>query len=238
MYPPSWLSRPAAAAATGWRLAALALGIAVLAGCGSVAAPGSGSPASPVAGASATGSSASPTATASQIPLCTSISQITRLAVVRSRALNRIQELHFPFPPRVIVTSPAAAQSVAKAVCALPRMPAGTVNCPMEMLGTTYQLTFTAAGRELPLVTANATGCEQVLGAGPVRQAASSPGFWQALGRAMDLVAPGPPVFKGNGPAASQCAMAQVRKRMLNGCPAMSGSGSTADLPQSAAAPQ
>jgi hypothetical protein len=236
MYPPSWLSRPTAT--VGWRLAALVLGMAVLAGCGSVAAPGSGSSASPVARASATGSSTPPKATASQIPLCNSISQITRLTVVRSRTLNRIQELHFPFPPRVVVTSPAAAQSVAKAICALPRMPAGTVNCPMEILGTTYQLVFTAAGRELPPVTATATGCEQVIGAGPVRQAASSAGFWQALGRALDLVAPGPPVFRGDGPAASQCAMAQARKRMLNGCPAMSGSGSKTDLPQSAAAQQ
>jgi hypothetical protein len=221
MYLPSWLSRPAAT--VGWRLAALALGLAVLAGCGSVAAPGSGSSASPVAGASATSSSAPPKAAASQIPLCASISQITRLTVVRSRALNRIQELHFPFPPRVIVSNAAAAQSVAKAVCALPRMPAGILHCPMEMLGTAYQLIFTAAGRELPLVTANATGCEQVSGAGPVRQAASSAGLWQALGRAMDLAAPGPPVFKGGGPTASQCAAAQAGLRALNGCPAMSG---------------
>ena len=108
----------------------------------------------------------------------------------------------------------------------------------MEILGTTYQLTFTAAGRQLPLVTAAATGCEQVSGAGPVRQAVNSAGFWQVLGLALDLVGPGPPVFKGEGPAASQCAMAQARKHMLNGCPAMSGSGSKADLPQSAAAQQ
>ena len=36
MYPPSWLKGPAAS--TGWRLGTLALGLAVLAGCGSVAA--------------------------------------------------------------------------------------------------------------------------------------------------------------------------------------------------------
>jgi hypothetical protein len=220
MYPPSWLSRPAGTA--GWRLAVLALGLAALAGCGSVAAPGGGSSASPAARAAATSSSAPPKATASQIPLCASISQITRLTVVRSRTLNRIQELHFPFPPRVIISNAAAAQSVAKAVCALPRMPAGTLHCPMEMLGTTYQLTFTAAGRDLPLVTATATGCERVSGAGPVRLAASA-GFWQALGRAMDLVAPGPPVFKGDGPTAAQCAAAQTGLRALNGCPALSG---------------
>ncbi len=225
MYPSSWLKGPASG--TGWRLAALALGLALLAGCGSVAAPGSGSPGSgspgsPAAGASAA-SSATPKTTAGQIPLCASISQITRLTVIRTRSFNRIQELHFPFPPRVIVTNVAAARSVAEAVCALPRMPEGIKNCPMELLGTSYQLTFTAAGRALPLVTAEATGCEQVTGAGPVRQATSSTGFWQALGRAMDLVAPGPPVFRGQGPTAAQCATAQTGLERPSGCPAMSG---------------
>jgi hypothetical protein len=225
MYPPSWLKRPAPR--TGWRLAALALGLALLAGCGSVAAPGGGSPGSglpgsPAAGASAA-STATPKTTASQIPLCASISQITQLTVIRTRSMNRIQELHFPFPPRVIVTNVAAARAVAEAVCALPRMPAGIENCPVQLLGTSYQLTFTAAGRALPLVTATATGCEQVTGAGPVRQAASSAGFWQALGRAMDLVAPGPPVFRGQGPTAAQCATAQTGLERPSGCPAMSG---------------
>ena len=238
MYPLSWLKGPAAS--TGWRLGALALGLAVLAGCGSVAAPGSGSPgsgssgsgssgsaaagssASPAAGASGASTSA-PTTTAGQIPLCTSISQITRLTIIRTRSMNRIQELHFPFPPRVIVTNVAAARSVAAAVCALPRMPNGIMSCPVELLGTSYQLTFTAAGRALPFVTAEATGCEQVTGAGPVRQAASSAGFWRALGRAMDLVSPGPPVFQGQGPTAGQCATAQTGLERPSGCPAMSG---------------
>jgi hypothetical protein len=231
MFPTSWLKGPASG--TGGRLAALALGLALLAGCGSVAAPGSGSPGSgssgsgspgrPAAGPSAA-STATPRTAASQIPLCASISQITRLTVIRTRSMNRIQELHFPFPPRVIVTNVAAARSVAEAVCALSRMPKGIVSCPMELLlGTSYQLTFTAAGRVLPLVTAEATGCEQVTGAGPVRQAASSAGFWQALGRAMDLVAPGPPVFRGQGPTVAQCATAPTGLDLPSGCPAMSG---------------
>ncbi len=231
MYPPSWLKGPVASG--GCRLAVLALGFAVLAGCGSVAAPGlgssgsgsSGSPAgssaSPAAGASGA-STSTPQSTAGQIPLCASISQITKLTIIRTRSMNRIQELHFPFPPRVIVTNVAAARPVAAAVCALPRMPNGIRNCPVELLGTSYQLTFTAAGRVLPLVTAEATGCEQVTGAGPVRQA-SSAGFWRALGRAMDLVAPGPPVFQGHGPTAGQCATAQTGLERPSGCPAMSG---------------
>ena len=233
MYPPSWLK--GAAASTGWRLGALALGLAVLAGCGSVAAPGSGSPGSGSSGSAAAGSPASPAAgasgaspstppaTAGQIPLCASISQITRLTIIRTRSMNRIQELHFPFPPRVIVTNVAAARSVAAAVCALPRMPNGIMSCPVELLGTSYQLTFTAVGRALPLVTAEATGCEQVTGAGPVRHATSSPGFWRALGQAMDLVAPGPPVFQGQGPTAGQCATAPTGLEHPSGCPAMSG---------------
>ncbi len=248
MYLPSWLNGPAAS--TGRRLGALALGLAVLAGCGSVAAPGSGSPGSgsPGSGSAGSGSTgsgssgsaaagsaaspaarasgastATPPATAGQIPLCASISQITRLTIIRTRSMNRIQELRFPFPPRVIVTNVAAARSVAAAVCALPTMANGIMSCPADLLGTSYQLTFTAAGRALPLVTAEATGCGQVTGAGPVRQAASSPGFWRVLGRAMDLVAPGPPVFQGLFPTAGQCASAQMGLDRPGGCPAMSG---------------
>ena len=137
--------------------------------------------------------------------------------------MNRIQELHFPFPTRVIVINVAAARAVAAAVCALPAMPNGVMSCPVQLLGTSYQLAFTAAGRALPLVTAEATGCQQVTGAGPVRRAAGSPGFWGAVGRAMDLVAPGPPVFQGQGPAAGQCATAQTGLERPTGCPAMSG---------------
>jgi hypothetical protein len=152
--------------------------------------------------------------------LCADSNVISRLVIVRSRGMNRIQELHFPFPDQVIVTSPATARAVARAVCALPAMPGGAVNCPAMLLGTSYQLTFTAAGARLPVVTAEATGCQTVTGAGPPRRASAAPGFWRALGNAMGLYAAGPPVFRGDGPASSQCQSAQSGLRMVSGCPA------------------
>ena len=41
----------------------------------------------------------------------------------------------------------------------------------------------------------------------------------------MNLVAPGPPVFQGNGPAAAQCGGVGVEPGLARpvGCPAMSG---------------
>lgn len=216
----------------------LALSLAVLAGCGSVAAPGSassgnggsaasgGSAGSPVAQASAATSAASSKAAAAQAALCTGVSRVDKLVIVRTRSMNKIQVLHFPFPPTLVVTSAPAARSVARAVCALPAAQPGVVNCPALLLGTSYHLTFTAAGKDLPVVTAQATGCQTVTGAGPVRQAAAGSGFWQVLGRAMGLFSPGPPVFRGNGPAAAKCQAAMLRLRVVSGCPATSQLGS------------
>jgi hypothetical protein len=231
---PAVLGRPAL-------LAALAV-TGALAGCGSVTASGVSS-AAPAAQASAghstgpqstgspspspSGAAASSTASAGtgqgQAALCAGISRIDRLVILRSRGMNRIQEVHFPFPLRVTVTNAAAAQSVARAVCALPRMPAGVFHCPDMLLGTTYQLTFTAGGQDLPVVTAQSTGCQTVTGAGPVRRADSTSGFWQVLGRAIGLYSPGVPVFRGDGPAASQCTAAETYQRLVSGCPGMAG---------------
>jgi hypothetical protein len=257
MYATSWLSgrltgtgrRNAASSSAMGRVlgpvAGLALGLAVLAGCGSVTAPGgassggassggassggasSGGPAAGGSAAPGGATSATPSnAAGTQAPLCADVGQVSKLVVIRSRGMNKIQELHFPFPPRVVVTGAATARSVARAVCALPKMSSGTLHCPAELIGTSYQLIFTANRRELPVVTAQATGCQEVTGAGPPRQAATSPGFWQVLGRAMGLYSPGPPVFRGEGPAAAECRTAAFRVRMVSGCPATSQLGS------------
>ncbi|MGD0373948.1 MAG: hypothetical protein ABSB01_05105 [Streptosporangiaceae bacterium] len=185
----------------------------VLAGCGSVTAPATTGPATTgpattgpaTTGLATTGpaTAASAKATAGQPELCAGIGRVNRLVILRSRGMNRIQELHFPFPEQVIVANAAAARALARAVCALPGMPRGVVNCPALLLGTSYQLTFSARGLELPVVTVQATGCETVTGAGPVRRATDAAGFWQLLGRTMGLFAPRVPVFRGDGPAES-----------------------------------
>lgn len=215
----------------------LAFGVAVLAsagavalaGCGSIAAPGSsssgaGSSAGPAAQVSASGSASAsgPARTSAGLPapaLCVRASSVTRLIVLRSRLLNRIQVMHFPFPPQVVVTNAAHARAVAAALCALPKMPGGIVNCPNEILGTTYRLTFTVAGKPLPVVTVQATGCQAVTGLGPPRRVAAKSAFWRVLGNAIGLYGAGPPVFSGHGPSLYQCRPAATRAVPVVGCP-------------------
>jgi hypothetical protein len=203
------------------------LGVLALAGCGSVAAgsgssggSGSGSAAPVSAGRSATPASSAPARSAPmRATLCANTKYVTRLVVVRNRSFSTIQVLHFPFPGQVTVTSAARARAVAAAICGLPVMPGGAVNCPNEVPGTSYRLAFGLAGKPLPMVTVQATGCEAVTGAGPARQAATSPGFWRTLGDAIGLFGAGPPVFSGTGPAPSQCRTANFREVMMRGCP-------------------
>jgi hypothetical protein len=203
-------------------------GAIALAGCGSLAASGSGSagtgssaaPVSASGSARASGPASAPARTAAgQAALCASASTVTRLVVLRSRLINRIQVMHFPFPPQVIVTNAANARAVAAALCALPKMPGGLINCPNQILGATYRLTFTVAGKPLPVVTVQATGCQTVTGVGPVRRVATTPGFWRVLGNAIGLFGAGPPVFSGNGPSLSQCRPTAARSVPIIGCP-------------------
>ena len=219
-------SRPRPCYGLAFGVAVLAsAGAVALAGCGSIAASGSsssgaGSSAGPTVQVSASGSASGPAKTGtSQAALCARASSVTRLVVLRSRLINRIQVMHFPFPPQVIVTNATHARAVAAALCALPKMPGGVVNCPNEILGTTYRLTFTAAGRPLPVVTVQATGCQAVTGLGPVRRVATKPAFWRVLGNAIGLYGAGPPVFSGNGPSLSQCRPAATRAVPIVGCP-------------------
>lgn len=74
---------------------------------------------------------------------------------------------------------------MATALCTLPLMPSGTVNCPMDQ-GVRYRLDFAAGRTSFPGVTAAAGGCNAVNEAGSVRRADSA-GFWTALGHAMGI---------------------------------------------------
>jgi hypothetical protein len=213
-------------------------GAVALAGCGSIAAPGSGSAGTGSAGSGSAGagsaagsaarvSASSPASTgapastaAGQALLCASAGRVTRMVVVRSHLINRVQILHFPFPHVVTVTDAARARAVAAALCALPAMPGGVVNCPNMMFGTSYRLTFTLAGKPLPVVTVNGTGCQTVTGAGPVRRVSTTPGFWRVLGNAIGLFGAGPPVFSGHGPRLAQCRPAATDGGVpVDGCP-------------------
>jgi hypothetical protein len=127
--------------------------------------------------------------------LCGSVAGLDRLVVSRADAFAKDQ-FHFAFPEVVTVTDVAAVRGVARALCALPKMPR-TVFCPADW-GITYQLAFSARGRTFPVVYADATGCQKVTGLGGARWTARSPQFWKTLGRAMGLAHPGQAVFAGS----------------------------------------
>ena len=139
------------------------------------------------------GSTPAPTAAG----LCAAAGEVNSLTVTRNDTIPG-NHLRFHFPRRVTTERPQQAQAVARAVCALPRMPRGTFACPAD-LGVSYRLEFAAAGRHFGVVTVRAGGCQQVSGAGPVRWLVHSPGFWTTLERATGV--PGPGAFLGCGGA-------------------------------------
>ena len=215
--------------------AAAALASITLAACGSSQASGtaSGVSASPTAAASVAGSSTatSPAATSApaaspgaaspgittQAALCRDTASVTGLKIVRNQVV-RVPVLQVGFPGQVTVASPAGARAVARALCALPPMPRAVFGCPALLIGTTYQLGFTAGGRRLPPVTIEATGCEVVTGVGPTRWATTSPGFWRVLATAAHLGPAGRSAFSGGIHTGPICD--PVRREQANDCPA------------------
>jgi hypothetical protein len=201
----------------------IALGSVLLAGCGSVPAPGS-------SGAAGSGTAASPSAATTpspsaspstspgngQVALCRDAGTVTSLRIVRAPG-PRVPQEQAAVPGMVIVTSPAHARAVARALCGLPAMPHGLISCPAMFPGTNYQLTFTTDGQALPPVTIEATGCATVTGVGPVRQATSA-AFWRVLAVAAGVSPPDQGTFASPGPRC-QPPPASVK---INDCPALS----------------
>jgi hypothetical protein len=174
-------SRSGAAGRRGIARAALLLIPLALAACGSVAA---GTGASP-AGAQAAQSPDH----AVPLTLCSDLSAVNHLVVLRTGVIPRLQDQRFTFPGLVTVTSAPAARSVATALCALPEQPAGITNCPADF-GAGYQLRFAAGSHHFHVVKLQSTGCEIVSGAGKPRTTIHNPAFWGVLGKAMGLHGP------------------------------------------------
>jgi len=176
----------------GWLRGALGVGLAAVSvaavtGCGQVGSTGSGSAgqhgsASPTVAASSTAAT-SPTVSA-QLELCAAPAAVSRVQIVRIPSIAQLVPTGKgqPKPIKITVTDPAKARILARAVCRLPRMPRGMFHCPIDV-GGAYELTFSVGDRRLPLVQAAASGCEMVTGAGPVRWAVRTPGFWTVLGQ-------------------------------------------------------
>jgi hypothetical protein len=190
------------------------LGSLLLAACGSVRAPAaSTAPARASGSPSAAGASSG----SAQAALCADPAAVTSLQIVRVHGV-RVPEAQSAFPARFAVIGPAGARAVARALCALPAVPRGIMSCPALFSGTSYQLRFTAAGRPLPAVTLQATGCDTVTGAGQVRRATSA-AFWRVLATAAGLSPPGQGVFSAPG-----CEPHGYPTK-INGCPGLSQPG-------------
>jgi hypothetical protein len=177
--------------------AALAL---ALAGCGSMTAAESASTSSAGTGSSSAGPSPADPVAASRL-LCARPAAVSRVVIARAGIAPRIPQpvrgarpagsaatpsstatpvVGRPPAAMTVVTSAAKAQTLARTVCALPRFPREPVNCPALVAGF-YRLTFTADGRQLPVVTVQDTGCQTVTGLGMVRTAAGRVAFWKVL---------------------------------------------------------
>jgi hypothetical protein len=83
-------------------------------------------------------------------------------------------------PGGVTIASAARARAVARALCTLPAMPPGQVNCPNDT-GGGYRLSFATARLAFPAVTVGTSGCTTVTGIGAVRTVAHTPRFWAVL---------------------------------------------------------
>jgi hypothetical protein len=173
-----------------------------LVACGSVTAGRS------VAPAISTGPASTPgVATAQRRPaLCTSQRALTGLTIRRTGAVVRVPQQMASFPP-VTVASAAAARSLARALCALPRQRPGIVNCPAD-LGIFYKLRFTAGRQRFGVVTVDASGCMLVHGLGQARSAAGATAVWTAIGRAFRLPGPIGRGFPGHLPGARRASLA------------------------------
>ena len=148
----------------GWLPAVAVLACIVLAGCGHAAATVT----SNGAGAAA----------------CANVTHVDRLTIDRLNPLH--QNFRFVAPAQITITDARRAQTVARALCALPRVGHGVYSCPADW-GIRYRLRFAARHHWFQPITIAASGCRTVTGLGPVRLISGVFGFWGVLGKAAGL---------------------------------------------------
>jgi hypothetical protein len=147
--------------------------LAALAACGGMVAGSGQTPAAAGSGGQQTPAAAG---TAGQhAALCADAAQLDRLVVSLSGAAGHFHEV---LPRGLTVTDPLRVRAVASALCGLPAMPHGPLQCPADF-GGSYRFSFAAAGQSFPPVIAKATGCQSVSGLGPARMASAA--FWALL---------------------------------------------------------
>ena len=119
----------------------------------------------------------------------------------------RLQRVHgdgrvFSFPRTVVIERSARLVALARALCALPPLPADARACPVDFL---LHYALKTAEQRVP-IRIDPSGCQTVRGLGTTRWAATRPRFWTALGDAIGLAHATIATFRGDSarPAVEQ----------------------------------
>jgi hypothetical protein len=199
----------AARAALGGIAVSLTIGLAA---CGNtVAGPGtagsgtsgpgtaaSGSPAGatrPSASAVNPGGVMIPANAAARVAVCREIPKLTRMTFMLS---TRPPNLHVRevLPAGFTIRDTATVRQLATLLCALPRVPRGTLMCP-NMMGASYRMFFAADRRIFPQIVVEMSGCRVVTGLGAARSWSASTALEQALARHFGIHVPLPALPAG-----------------------------------------
>jgi hypothetical protein len=93
-------------------------------------------------------------------------------------------------------SSTPRARSLARTLCALPRMPAGVFHCPFDS-ALSYVIRFAAHDRTVVTATVDPAGCQVVQGLVYPRTVSKDPGFWHVLGVSLGLAHASLATFRG-----------------------------------------
>ena len=192
MMTPGKPERAACLAALGGIAASLMI---VLAACGNTvvatgtAGSGAASAGSPAARATAQPSGGGvnpggvmiPASASARIAMCREIPKLTRMTFLLS---TQPADLHVRevLPRGFTIRDAVTVRQLATLLCALPRVPAGTLMCP-NMMGASYRMFFAAGLRAFPQIVVGMSGCRVVTGLGPARTWSASTALEQALAR-------------------------------------------------------
>lgn len=169
-----------AGAASRVALATIAAGaLVVLAACGSAATGGRSGSAGGQGVTSVPGGRAS-----AGVALCRDLPNLTQVTVSRTTSLH-VLEPAMVLPRGLTVRKAHLVHGLATALCGLPKMPRGPVNCPAQF-GGSLRLAFAAGGRPFRPVIVQMSGCRAVGGLGPARTVPSA-AFWRILGKDLGL---------------------------------------------------
>ena len=159
-------------------------------GAASAGSPAARATAQPSGGGVNPGGVMIPASASARIAMCQEIPTLTRMAFLLS---TQPADLHVRevLPHGFTIRDAVTVRQLATLLCALPRVPAGTLMCP-NMMGASYRLFFFAGRRAFPQIVVGMSGCRVVTGLGPPRTWSASTALEQALARHFGIYFPVP----------------------------------------------